>query len=580
VLKQNRLVIGAGSLFLLLSLGHIPVKIFPHAFDKNAPVHFVLLMLISIAYSIYIVIRRNRFELPIKVVGLIWVLVIAVIISALRSPDLIGSLTGDSGRFTGVVSLFCLIIVAVFHSQFKLEQIHKLVQIFITGIFIVSVLGILQHFNVIELPGDTGVTSTLGNLDFFGAFVGTGFALFVYILPTVPRKRQYIYGVFILVELFAVYLAGPLQAFVDIGIIAIAIAVFWYRDYIPKYDLSLNGKTFFGTLGIIIWLEGIFLMPFIGTFIPVLGNDIQVRIRGQFWLAATREFISSPLTGVGPDQYGNFYEKYRTVLSVQENPTLLANDAHAAPAQTLATLGILGTIGFVLLLALLVRSFFILDQRNRHNRYLYAAIGLYLFVYITNAAISPITLPHKYLFWALAGFIIGDAYGGSVGSVKTEYKVISAALIPVLVIPTLFVLVNFVPAQLKFLLANERYAQNQTQKIDLTYSNFLPCLIYNSNIAAILNKQSQKELIIFSQDQIKANPYCIDAWLNLAKIAYNQGDLPIMRQVVYKLIEVAPSRGEVINLAALYANKAHDKTLDDLVNKQLMKFHPGLIILK
>jgi O-antigen ligase len=580
VIKQNRLVIGTGLLFLLLSLGHIPVKIFPHAFDKNAPVHFVLLMLISIAYSIYIVIRRNRFELPIKVIGLIWFLVIAVLISALRSPDLIGSLTGDSGRFTGVVSLFCLITIAVFHSQFKLEQIHKLVQIFITGIFIVSVLGILQHFNVIELPGDSGVTSTLGNLDFFGAFVGTGFALFVYILPTVPRKRQYLFGVFILVELFAVYLAGPLQAFVDIGIIAIAIAVFWYRDYIPKYDLSLNGKTFFGTLGIIIWLEGIFLMPFIGTFIPVLGNDIQVRIRGQFWLAATREFISSPLTGVGPDQYGNFYEKYRTVLSVQENPTLLANDAHAAPAQTLATLGILGTIGFVLLLALLVRSFFILDQRNRHNRYKYAAIGLYLFVYITNAAISPITLPHKYLFWALAGFIIGDAYRGSVSAVNTRYKVVSGALVPVLVLPTLFVLVNFVPAQIKFLLANERYAQNQTQKIDLTYSNFLPCLIYNSNIAAILNKQSQKELIIFSQDQIKGNPYCIDAWLNLAKIAYNQGDLPIMRQVIYKLIEIAPSRGEVINLAALYANKANDKSLDDLVNKQLMKFHPGLIIIK
>jgi hypothetical protein len=53
-----------------------------------------------------------------------------------------------------------------------------------------------------------------------------------------------------------------------------------------------------------------------------------------------------------------------------------------------------------------------------------------------------------------------------------------------------------------------------------------------------------------------------------------------MRQVIYKLIEIAPSRGEVINLAALYANKAGDKSLDDLVNKQLMKFHPGLIIVK
>jgi O-antigen ligase len=580
VLKQNRLVIGTGLLFLLLSLGHIPVKIFPHAFDKNAPVHFVLLMVISIVYSIYIVIRRNRFELPIKVLGLIWFLVIAVIFSALRSPDLIGSLTGDSGRFTGVISLFCLITVAIFHSQFRLEQIHKLVQIFATAIFIVSVLGILQKFNVIELPGDTGVTGTLGNLDFFGAFVGTGFALFVYMLPTVPRKRQYLYGFYILVELYAVYLAGPLQAFVDIGIIAIAIAVFWYRDYIPKYDISLNGKTFFGTLGIIIWLEGIFLMPFIGTFIPVLGNDIQVRIRGQFWLAATRQFISSPITGVGPDQYGNFYEMYRTVLSVQENPTLIANDAHAAPAQTLATLGILGVLGFVLLLALLVRAFFILDQRNRHNRYKYAAIGLYLFVYITNAAISPITLPHKYLFWALAGFIIGDAYRVTVVEVNRRYKVISGALIPVLILPTIFVLANFVPAQFNFLLANERYAQNQTQKIDLTYNNYLPCLIYNTNIAAILNRQSDKQLIDFTQDQIKGNPYCIDAWLNLAKIAYNQGDLPVMRQIIYRLIKIAPSRGEVINLAALYANKAGDKSLDELVNKQLMKFHPGLIIVK
>ena len=252
-------------------------------------------MIISIAYSIYIVVRRNRFEIPFKILLLIWALVAAVIASAINSPDLIGSLTGDSGRFTGVVSLFCLIIVALFHSQFKLKQIHKLVQIFATGIFIVSLIGILQHFKIIELPGDTGVTGTLGNLDFFGAFVGTGFALFVYILPTVPRKRQILFSFFILVELYAVYLAGPLQAFVDIGIIAIAIAVFWYRDFLPRYNLSLNNKTFFGTLGVVIWLEGIFLMPFIGTFIPVLGNDIQVRIRGQFWLAATRQFISSPL---------------------------------------------------------------------------------------------------------------------------------------------------------------------------------------------------------------------------------------------------------------------------------------------
>jgi CDP-diglyceride synthetase len=202
VLKRNKLVVVSGLLFLMLALGHIPVDVFPHAFDKNAAVHFVLLMLISILYSVYILIRRNRFEIPLKIIGLIWFLVLAVLISAIRSPDLIGSLTGDSGRFTGAVSLFCLIIVAIYHSQFNLEQIHKLVQILVTAIFVVSVLGILQHYKVIELPGDAGVTGTLGNLDFFGAFVGTGFALFVYILPTVPRKRQILFSLFIVIELY------------------------------------------------------------------------------------------------------------------------------------------------------------------------------------------------------------------------------------------------------------------------------------------------------------------------------------------------------------------------------------------
>ena len=570
----------SGLLFMTLALGHIPNNVFPHAFDKNAPVHFVLLMLISIFYSIYILIRRNRFEIPLKILGLIGFLVLAVLISAIRAPDLIGSLTGDTGRFTGAVSLLCLIIVAIYHSQFKLEQIHKLVQIFVTAIFVISVLGILQHHKVIDLPGDVGVTGTLGNLDFFGAFVGTGFALFVYILPTVPRKRQILFSFFIVIELYAVYLAGPLQSYVDIAIILLAVIAYKFREYIPIYEISLNAKTFFGTLAIIIWLEGIFLMPFLGTFIPVLGNDPQVKIRGQFWLAATRQFTSSPMTGVGPDHYGSYYEKYRTVTSVQENPTLLANDAHAAPAQTLATLGILGTLAFVLLLALLVRAFCILDERNRQNRYKYAAIGLYLFVFTTNAAISPITLPHKYLFWALAGFIIGDAYRNTQISLNLRYRVISASLIAALVLPTSYVLVNFVPAQLKFLQANEKFVKDPNQKIDLEYNNFLPCLMYYPNMSRIFNKQGEKELIIFTQDQIKGNPYCIEAWITLAKIAYNQGDLPVMKTVIYKLIEIAPSRGEVITLAALYANKAGDNSLDDLVDKQLMKFNPGLIIVK
>jgi hypothetical protein len=580
VLKANRLVVASGLLYLILALGHIPVDIFPYGFDKNAPVHFVFLMIIAITYSVYIILRHNRFELPLKVIILIWGLVLAVLASTLNTPDLIGSLTGDSGRYTGAVSLFCLIVIAIYHSQFSLAQIHKLAQIYVTTIFIVSVIGLLQHYKVIDMPGDSGVTGTLGNLDFFGAYVGTGFALFVYLMPTVPRPRKILFTFFIIVNLYAVYLAGPLQSYVDIAIILIAVFIYRFRRLIPRFDVTLNAKTFFGTLGVIIWLEGIFLMPFIGSFVPVLGNDIQVQIRGQFWLAATRQFFSSPLTGVGPDHYGSYYEQYRTVLSVQNNPTLLANDAHAAPAQTLATLGILGIIAFILLLTLLIRAFCILHEREPKNRFQYAAIGIYLFVFTTNAAISPITLPHKYLFWALAGFIIGQAYRGVAIKPNLRYKVISAALIPALILPTAYTVTNFVPAQLDYLRATDKSAKDSAARIDLNYNNFLPCIIYYPSIISMIAKNGEKEVIIFSQDQIKGNPNCVEAWINLATIAFNQGDLPVMKTIIYELIEIAPSRQQVINLAALYANKAGDDELDDLVDKQLMKLNPGLIVVE
>jgi hypothetical protein len=96
----------------------------------------------------------------------------------------------------------------------------------------------------------------------------------------------------------------------------------------------------------------------------------------------------------------------------------------------------------------------------------------------------------------------------------------------------------------------------------------------------MISKNGEKDLIIFSQDQIKGNPNCVEAWVTLSTIAYNQGDLPVMKTIIYELIDIAPSRPQVINLAALYANKAGDDELDDLVDKQLMKLNPGLIVVE
>ena len=578
---SNKNFLFLGIAYAFLAYAHIPVKIFPHAFDKNAVPQFIVLILVSSIFGIYILRRRNKFHLLGKITLLLWILIIAVLTSAILNIDFVGSLVGETGRFAGVIALFCLILVGLFHSQFNLSQFYKVILVYSVVIFGMAIIGILQKFKLIELPGEASVNGTLGNLDFFGAFLGTSlpFLVFLWLRNSgwrINKLRIYLIVAGV-IELISIYFAGPLQAYVDIAIVIIAGGVYFLRKYIPHYDYSLNVRTIVGTFFILIWIEFIFLMPFLGYFIPVLGNDEQVKIRGDFWLAAARQFFSSPIFGIGPDQYGNYYEKYRTFNSLEKYSNLLSNDAHSAPLQTLATLGILGVLAFILLLALVIRAFLIIISRDKDNKKFYYALALYVFVFISNAAVSPITNPHKYLVWAVCGFFIGMAYRGE-GS-QFNYKMIPV-LVSSLVIPSLVVLANFIPAQLAYLSANETYAKNKNAEIDIKQSNFLPCTIYYNNVAIILSNKKDNQLLKYTQSQLKSNPRCVDAWIVLSKIRFNQNEIALMKEPIYKLIEIAPTRMEVVTLASLYANKAKDSQLNELVDKQLQILNPGIRIIK
>jgi len=569
----NRLVIATGVLDLLLTIALIPTGIFPHAFDKNSPTQFLLLAIIAALFSALIIKRRNHFAFTGKLIWALWLTVVALFVSALMSPDFIGSLTGDTGRFTGVISALCLFIVAIFHSGFTLEQFKRLIWLYMGVVVATQIIGILHFYKIFDLPGEAGMVSTFGNLDFFAAYLGTTIPLLVYLLINSSRNRRILIGVIAVGSIFCLSRAGALQGYVDIGVMVILLGLFWLRRFLPNSfkvfvsELTLNAKTFAFTLFVIIWAEAIFLMPFIGKNIPVLGNDVQVKIRGDFWLAGISQFGSSPLFGVGPDQYGNYYETYRTLGSAQNLQTVLANDAHSAPVQTVATLGFFGIIAFVLLLAFLVRAIIIALDKYPTKRKEIAAIALFLFIYFTNAAVSPITLPNKYLFWAAAGFLIGLAYRNE-GMPKKSLQAFVAANLVVII----FVAGNFAFAQFRYLNWIEEFATNNASKvISVQYSRYIPCAMYYDSLAKIINNQGNEALEKFSRAQLAGNERCVNAQINMAKLSYNKGDIPAMRQYVYALTEMAPTREEVLVVARAYAIKAGDKDLMKKVDTQSAK---------
>ncbi|MEJ6574799.1 MAG: O-antigen ligase family protein [Actinomycetes bacterium] len=569
----NRLVVATGVLDLLLTVALIPTGIYPHAFDKNSPTQFLLLTIIATLFAALIIKRRSHFVFTGKIIWALWFTAAALIASAIMSPDFIGSMTGDTGRFTGVISAFCLLIVAIFHAGFSLEQFKRLIWLYIGVVVVTQIIGVLHFYMVFDLPGEAGMVSTFGNLDFFAAYLGTTFPLLVYLLINSSRNRRILIGVIAVGSVFCLSRAGALQGYVDVGIMAMLIGLFALRKFLPRRllnflsDLTLNAKTFAMTFLVIIWAEAIFLVPFIGKDIPVLGNDVQVQIRGEFWLAGISQFGSSPLFGVGPDQYGNYYETYRTLDSAQNLQTVLANDAHSAPVQTVATLGFIGTIAFILLLAFLVRAAFIAIEKYPTKRKEIAAIALFLFIYFTNAAVSPITLPNKYLFWAAAGFIVGLAYR-SEGLPKKSLQ----AFLAVTLAATLFIAGNFAFAQVRYLNWIEEFASNNASKvIAVKYSRYIPCAMYYDSLAKIINNQGNEALEKFSRDQLAGNERCINAQINMAKLSYNKGDIAAMRQYVYALTEMAPTREEVLMVARAYATKADDKELLKKVDTQSAK---------
>lgn len=564
---EQKAVVLSGLAFIAMAVLHIPDHIFPYGFDKNAPVQLVSLLSVAAIYSIYIAIKSERFRFHKLAIYGAAALFTTQLISVLASGNLLGSLIGDSGRFVGSISVFALLITSIFHSQFKFEPFLLLVRFYIVAIEAVAIAGIAQHFDMIEFPGAEGVSATLGNTDFFAAMLGTTFPLFFFLALNSSLRGRVILGASGALNIYALYLAGPLQGYLDLAFLVVGIAIYLLRKYIPRREWTLNARTFLGTFAVIIWAEFIFLMPFLGDFVPVLGNDVQVKIRSNFWLAGTRQFSEHILFGVGPDQYGNNYEQYRTIEDIVKYTNILSNDAHSASVQTLATVGILGTLAFLFLIALVIRAFLIIWDRRIFDRKSLFALGLFVFIYLTNSFVSPITLSHKFIFWAVCGFIVGQVY--RLPSRRSEVKISQKVLPAMSALILLLVTTLFTQAQLNYLNHIDRYAADNAVIQEYKASPMLPCFMYFDAELLMANNLGPESAADLAREELANNPRCVAAQIYLTKAAVNRGELIGLKELVYRLYEIAPARNETISLAMYYANRAGDVKFREALERQM-----------
>jgi len=403
-----------GLSFILTSIACIPRFIFKESFDRNANAQFVALAISATGAGAYLVIKNKIPKLSKKIWMTLAALFLSTAISTVAGGNIIGSMVGDVGRYTGLISLYSLLLIAIYFATVGMDRFNHYLPYFIMGLFIVNFLGLLQQFKLIVLPGDGGFGSTLGNIDFLSAWIGTTLPLIMLLVG----RRHLAYRILLIVmpplSLFLIYKLGPKQGYMDLLIFIFFLLIYKFRAKIKRFPLTLNQFSI-GASGLtLLWIEAMIVIPLAKIPLFFITNEAQVVVRTTFWLSGVKMFFTRPFFGVGPDNFGYYYDQHRSLYSFKSNEFLVTNDAHSSVIQSMATLGIFAMLAFTFLLLILVRSLYINYNKYPNHRPTFYWLGVFFLLFITNSNISPITIQHKYLFWALAGFSIGAAYSNGV----------------------------------------------------------------------------------------------------------------------------------------------------------------------
>ena len=554
-----------GLSFILTSVACIPKFIFKDSFDRSANAQFVALAISATGAGAYLVIKNKIPKLNKKIWIVLAALFLSTAISTVTGGNIIGSMVGDVGRYTGLISLYSLLLIAIYFATIGMDRFNHYLPYFIMGLFTVNFLGLLQQFKLIVLPGDGGFGSTLGNIDFLSAWIGTTLPLIMLLVG----KGHIAYRVLLIImpplSLFLIYKLGPKQGYMDLSIFIFFLLVYKFRAKIKRFPLSLNRFTLITGALTLLWIEAMIVIPLAKIPLLFITNEAQVVVRTTFWLSGAKMFFAKPLFGVGPDNFGYYYDQYRSLYSFKSNEFLITNDAHSSVIQSMATLGVFAMISFTVLLIFLIRSLHINYNKYPKHRATIYWLGVFFLLFITNSNISPITLQHKYLFWALAGFSIGAAYSnGFISNTRKVIQIPMRAGVATVAALSIFIAGNFANAQIKFDIALEKVGK----KIVPVYSpsDFLPCLIYfgPQNGISKYKKEEKAGLAITKKNALKAlslNPRCLEAKIVLTRISFSESDIPTAKKLVYELLEQAPARRDVINLASIYALTQNDYPL-------------------
>lgn len=335
------------------------------------------------------------------------VFIIVMLVLALLSDQRYVAFFGTYGRNNGWLQYFCFIVLFFITAySFNINSSKRLLSILIVLSLFISIYGYFQYlgFDFIRYTdGTLPVIATLGNSNFASAYIG------ICCIPTfwkitdtnIFKIRLILFG-FLAFQLYVIYISESSQG-LYIALIGICLLIGYKLFLYNKRALFL-----YFSACLITSITALFGLLQLGPLTKILYQP-STTLRGDYFRAAWQMFKSNMWTGVGIDQYGDYYRVFRDTDAAFRSggPNAVSNYAHNIFLQLLATGGLLLLITYIFtLVVVLFASIKGLPNYYGKNREIFIVVfAMWIAVQVQSMiSVSQVTITT--LSWVLSGILV------------------------------------------------------------------------------------------------------------------------------------------------------------------------------
>jgi hypothetical protein len=356
-------------------------------------------------------------------------------------------------------------------------------------------------------------------------------------------------------------------------------------SFVGFYLYKKNGLNLL-TLTYLISLLIFFCIAILGTLQRGLFKSIlykeSVSIRGFYWRAAIEMFKDNPIFGVGTDQYGTFFRKYReSSYALRYGFEITSSNAHNVYLQFFATCGILVGVSYILLVLLIFKyGAQTLKSEDNHNLF-FGGIFFAWIGYIIQGLISIDNISLGIWGWLLGGAVLSNSlerFKSNLIVKKSEITFLySSFCIFITFIFCTFILRAEIDMQNQMRISNiENTSENRRYFIgatDKVFQNPVSPLFYKRIIAERLFDASETNLALNRiNNLINKNPYICEYYYSRIIINQNLNNNLAVIKDQEKLLELDPwGAGNMYNLGLNYKYMGDYDGMNRIKNK-LLKF--------